>query len=199
MSEIIEDVFHGTTIQNAKSIIKDNKYYPGKENVNDQFLGEGIYFFKNNQHAVMWNLKKARDEKILNLSYKKYIKKYTVIKSELKYKKENLLDLNDANDIAKYDKICRKIKQKFENEEEFKTAKRKERAIINFLYRKNLIDGIFVIRKISGQKNNVDENNVADYIERDILCVKNDCVINNIGKCIKICSDEYNNIKAISF
>ena len=199
MDDIIEEVYHGTTNSNAEKILKENKYCAGDENVNEQFLGKGIYFFRNSQHAVMWNLKRARDIKLRKLSYKRYKIMYTVIKSKIKYKRKNMLDLNNINDIVKYDKICKKIKQKFLNDTDYKNAIHKDRAIINYLYNKELMDGIFIIRKISSQTPKVDKLNVVDFIQRDILCVKNDSVINDIGKCIITEENEYNNIKEISF
>ena len=59
---IKEEIYHGTTKENAEKIIATQKFYPGEENVNEQFLGKGIYFFRNKQHAVMWNIKKAKEE-----------------------------------------------------------------------------------------------------------------------------------------
>ncbi len=199
MTSINEKVYHGTTTENANNIISTNKYIPGEKNVDEQFLGKGIYFFRDKQHAVMWNLKLARNNKWTNLPYDKYIEDYSVLESELEYERENLLDLNDINDVVKYNKVCQKVEDIFLDDEEYKNAKYKNRAIINYLYSKNCMDEIFVIRKIFGQKANVDLLNVADYIQRDVLCVKDDRVIKDIGNSIKIEESEYNNIKAVSF
>ncbi len=199
MTTINEKVYHGTTTEKANNIISTNKYIPGEENVNDQFLGKGIYFFRDKQHAVMWNLKHARDNKLGKLPYKKYIEEYSVLESELEYKRKNMLDLNDMNDVAKYNKVCKKIKNIFLSDEDYESAEYKDRAIINYLYKKNCMDEIYVIRKISGQRANVDKLNAADFIQRDILCVKDDKIIKDIGNSIKIEVNEYNNIKAVSF
>lgn len=199
MTSINEKVYHGTTTESANNIISTNEYIPGEKNVDEQFLGKGIYFFRDKQHAVMWNLKIARDNNCRKLPYNKYIEEYSVLESELEYERENLLDLNDINDVVKYNKICEKIKNVFLEDEDYESAEHKERAIINYLYKKNWVDGIYIIRKIFGQKVNVDKLNVADYIQRDILCVKDDRVIKDIGKSVKIEENEYNNIKAISF
>ncbi len=196
---IKEEIYHGTTSENAEKIINMNKFYPGEEKVDEQFLGKGIYFFRNSQHAVMWNIKRAKDVKLRNLPYKRYIQKYSILKSKIEYNRKNLLDLNDANDIAKYDKICKRIKRQFLYDQEYQTALHKDRAIINYLYKKNLMEGIYIIRKISGQRPKVDELNVTDWIQRDILCVKDDKIITDVGQRIIIEEKEYNNIKVVSF
>ncbi len=196
---IKEEIYHGTTKENAEKIIATQKFYPGEENVNEQFLGKGIYFFRNKQHAVMWNIKKAKDVGLRNMPYKKYIQKYSILKSKVEYARKNLLDLNDTNDIVKYNKICKRVERHFLNDQDYKLAQHKDRAIINFLYEKNLMEGIYIIRKISGQKSKVNSLNVADYIQRDILCIKDDRIIKDVEECIKIDGKEYNNIKAISY
>lgn len=196
---IKEEIYHGTTKENAEKIIATQKFYPGEENVNEQFLGKGIYFFRNKQHAVMWNIKKAKDVGLRNMPYKKYIQKYSILKSKVEYARKNLLDLNDTNDIVKYNKICKRVERYFLNDQDYKLAQHKDRAIINYLYEKNLMEGIYIIRKISGQKSKVNSLNVADYIQRDILCIKDDRIIKDVEKCIKIDGKEYNNIKAISY
>jgi len=61
------------------------------------------------------------------------------------------------------------------------------------------MEGIYIIRKISGQRPKVDELNVTDWIQRDILCVKDDKIITDVGQRIIIEEKEYNNIKVVSF
>ncbi len=61
------------------------------------------------------------------------------------------------------------------------------------------MDNIYAIRKIKGQKNNTIDLNVSDYLQRDIICVKNDKIINNIIIERDIENNTYNNIKYISF
>lgn len=198
MSVVTETVYHGTTKKNALSILKSNEFIPGEDNIDEQYLGKGIYFFRNMQHAVWWNLRHASHNNVTHLIYRKYMSKYSVLNCKIEYDEENLLDLNDMNQVAKYNKICQKLKDKFLNDDDYKNAKYKDRAIINFLYKNNYMEGISIIRKIVGQKVDVDELNVATHIQRDMLCIKDGEIIKEIEDSTKIEENEYNNIKAVS-
>lgn len=191
--------YHGTERKKAEKIIKEQKFIPGEDEDNEDFLGKGIYFFRNNEHAVLWNLKKAKDNGKVNLKYSNYILKYVVVSANIVVPRGNILDLENINDIVKYDKICKRFQKEFENDEEYINANHKDRVIINYFYKKRYMDNIYAIRKIKGQKNNTIDLNVSDYLQRDIICVKNDKIINNIIIERDIENNTYNNIKYISF
>lgn len=199
MEELIYNGFHGTSRENARKIVGAQSFIPGEDKDNEDFLGKGVYFFKENSHAVLWNLKKAKDNGYRNVKYKDYVLHYAVLEAEIKCSKKNLLDLEDINDIVKYDKICKKFQKEFENDEEYIEAEHKERAIINYFYKKKYMDGIFVIRKIKTQKIDSLDLNVVNKLNREILCVKESKIINNINIIKDIDKDTYNNIRYISF
>ena len=54
------------------------------------------------------------------------------------YQEGNILDLENINDIVKYDKICKRFQKEFENDEEYINANHKDRAIINYFYKKDI-------------------------------------------------------------
>lgn len=191
--------YHGSEIEKCKKIVSEQKFIPGKDEDNEDFLGKGIYFFLSNEHAVLWNLKKAKDKGKVNLKYNDYIYSYAVISAQIIVQKNNILDFENINDLVKYDKICKRFQKEFENDEEYINAKYKDRAIINFLYKKGYMDNIYVIKKIIGQKTNTIDLNVGDYLQRNIICVKNDKIINNIKIEKNIENYVYNNIRYISF
>ena len=193
------DGYHGTKRKNAKKIIKQQQFIPGEDEDNEDFLGRGIYIFRNDEHAVLWNLKKAKDEGKINLHYNDYVAKYVVVLANITVEKKNILDLEDINDIVKYDKICKRFQKEFEDDEEYSTANYKDRAIINYFYKKRYMDNIYAIRKIIGQKTNTIDLNISSYLQRDIICVKNDKIISDISIQKDIENSTYNNIKYISF
>lgn len=197
--EKVIEVYHGTTKKYAKKIFREQKFIAGKDEDNEDFLGKGIYFFKNNEHAVLWNLKKANDCGKKNLQYKDYILYYSVISAKICIERKNILDLEDIKDLVKYDKICKRFKKEFEDDLEYITAVHKERAIINYFYKKRYMENIFVIRKILGQKNNTVDLNVGEYLQREVICVKNDKIIQDIEIMADIETNTYNTIKYISF
>ena len=191
--------YHGTERKIANKIIREQEFIPGEDEDNEDFLGKGIYFFKDSEHAVLWNLKKAKENGIFNLKYNNYVLRYSVISADIVVQRKNVLDLENINDIVKYDKICKRFQKEFGDDEEYNTANHKERAIINYFYKKRYMDNIYVIRKIVGQKTNTINLNVGDYLQRDIICVKNDKIINNIKLEKNIENQTFNNIKYISF
>ena len=199
MEEIKYRLFHGTEKEKAIKILKDGKFIPGEDLDNKDFLGKGVYFFKEKEHATLWNLKKAKDDGKRNLKYDRYILEYAVLKADISIMRKNLLDLNYPKDIVKYDKVVRRFQKEFEEDQEYINATHKERAIINYLYKHNYMDGIYVIRKYEGQKTKTSELNVGDYIQRDVLCIKKEELIKNIEMEENIDREAYNDIKNIYF
>ena len=197
MEKIKYKLFHGTTREAAIKILNENKFKPGEDLDNEDFLGKGVYFFKEKEHAVLWNLKKAKDKGKRNLNYNEYILEYAVLKADLTVMRKNLLDLNYPKDILKYNKIIKKVEEKFINDEEYINAKHKERAIINYLYKHSCMDGIHVIRKFEGQRTKTTNLNVGDYIQRDVLCIKKEELIKNIEMEADINKQAYYDIKNI--
>lgn len=58
--------YHGTTMDSAKKIIKDNAFLIS--NKNDEWLGEGIYFYEKYSDAIKWELKdKHKSEAVLHV------------------------------------------------------------------------------------------------------------------------------------
>lgn len=198
MEELKYEGFHGTDRESARNIIKERKFVPGEDADNEDFLGKGVYFFKEEEHAVLWNLKKARDCGNRNLKYEDYILEYAILKADILVNRKNLLDLNTPRDIAKYEKICKRFQKEFEEDEEYKEALHKDRAIINYFYKKHYMDGIYVIRKFEGQKTKTLNINVGDYIQREVLCIKNNEIIKNICIIKDIKKDLYEDIKYVS-
>ncbi len=198
MEEPDYEVFHGTDREIARKIVKENKFIPGEDTDNEDFLGKGVYFFKEEEHAVLWNLKRARDRGNRYLKYEDYILEYAILQADIMIDKKNLLDLNHPKDITKYEKICRKFQREFEEDIEYKEALHKDRAIINYLFKKHYMDGIYAIRKFEGQKTKTSNINVGDYIQREVLCVKNNEIIKNIKIIKDIKKDLYEDIKYIS-
>ena len=197
MEEIKYKLFHGTTKESAIKILEDNKFIPGEDLDNEDFLGKGVYFFKEKEHAVLWNLKRAKDKGKRNLDYDGYVFEYVVLKADLNIMKKNLLDLNCPKDIIKYDKIVKRFQKEFIDDDEYINAKHKERAIINYLYKHHYMDGIYVIRKFEGQKTKTTNLNVGDYIQRDVLCIKKEELVKNIEMEPNINKQEYYDIKNI--
>lgn len=191
-------VYHGTTKSCASSILSMDKFIPGKDN-NEDFLGEGIYFFGDYKHALLWNIRSYNKNYTKKIDYDQYVNKYDILDVIIQVKKENILDLDDSNDIAKFDKIVGKLARVFEALPEYKDAKNKNSAILNYLQKNGYIDGIYIVKQGIKQKLNVNSKHSINYVFREVICVKNDKVIKLIELHDKICEQEFENALYLSF
>lgn len=58
--------YHGTTLEKAKKIIKEKKFYIS--NKNDEWLGNGIYFYEKYSDAARWESKEnLRSDAVLHV------------------------------------------------------------------------------------------------------------------------------------
>lgn len=191
-------VYHGTTNKCALSILKMNKFIPGKDN-NEDFLGEGIYFFDDYTHAIFWNIRDCKKCTGGILKYEEFIELYDILDVIIQVKRENVLDLDDSNDIVKFDKVVKKIGKILDSLPEYINAKNKNSAILNYLQKNGYLDDIYVVKQKIKQKLNVDGRHSINYVFRQVICVKNDKVIKLIDMHDKINEQEFENAVYLSF
>ena len=191
-------VYHGTTNECALSILNMNKFIQGKDN-NEDFLGEGIYFFDNYKHALLWNIKDYNKRCNSKFEFDEFSKLYDILDVIIQVKRENILDLDDNSDIVKFDKIVKKIAGILDILPEYIDAENKNSAILNFLQKKGYIDDIYIVKQSIKQKLNVDKRHSINYIFREVICVKNDKVIKLIDLHDKISKKEFEDAAYLSF
>lgn len=191
--------YHGTSRDNAKSIIDMNKIIPGEDLDNADFLGKGIYFFDDYKNAIFWNVRdfKYKENKIP--TYNDYIKKYSIIEAKIDCSNKNILNLNETSDLVKFDKIVNRISEILEKSEDYRMAKNKNAAIFNFLYNKNMMDGIFIIEKMFKQSINTSRYHSLGEIQRNVICVKDDAVIKNISLFSDVDKKVFDEVRYLTF
>ena len=169
------DVYHGTTKENARSIV-ENKEFRINDDKNDKlYLGAGIYFFEEKIHAVTWNIHLFRKNKIGNLAFKALLEGYSVIRARLNIIDDNILDLDDLNDNRVLDILALKVKEKFGVQ-----INNNYVAYINFLQRNELIPNICVMKKNFTYKIRNNTWGRLKSISRAVYCVKDKSIISNI-------------------
>lgn len=191
MEEYLE-LYHGTLRENAVQIIK-KQYFLVKEDFNNElFLGTGAYFYFDKINAIEWNsrnISKHNKTKLLP-SFIELKNKYSIIKAICNVKAENILDLDNRDDILKYKLIVNKIK-KYINID--LNCKNQLSIIINYLYKENLLNSIYIILKTFLFPIN---RRYGITLNKRMACVKNIDIIKKYEE-TEITLDEYNKLKIL--
>ena len=114
--EKIENIigFHGTKKKFANNIFNSQKFIINKDEKNELFLGNGIYFYYNKEDAIFWNIRtmqKSR-EKISFIIYKE---NYDILEVSIEYNTENFMDLDDIRIYSKFQMYCKSIEKVLKN------------------------------------------------------------------------------------
>ena len=91
--------FHGTNINSAEKILKENRFRPSTKP--DEWLGKGIYFFADPQDAMWW----CR-------AYKRLEEKDSAI-LRVEIKADLIIDLlQSKQDVEKFKRFCDVVKNR---------------------------------------------------------------------------------------
>ncbi len=89
MSDKILTIYHTTAKKNIESILKKGFY---KSKGKNQWLGEGVYFYKDIYFAVQWGFIGVEKNQIANIN--EYKEKCTIFSLDLNCDECNILDVN---------------------------------------------------------------------------------------------------------
>ncbi len=136
--------YHGTTKENAKKIIKDNRFL--KSNSEEEWIGPGIYFYDNIENAYEYNM---RNYNYFNMDYKKFISETNILKANIECDEENILNLNNFEDKYRFILFYRMVKDYIKNNNRFKNSDFQDGFILKYLLEKtDLMSGCQVITNI---------------------------------------------------
>lgn len=167
--------YHGTKKELVESICTNNFFINEDEN-NKLFLGAGVYFFFLCDDAIDWNIKTFRKEFSFLPEWEDILKKYSVIESKIKVKKEDILDLDEKENLYKLEILAEKIKSKLITKEEYVRAKNKTTAIINMMYKRNMIKKKIILKTFVEKINTATFDSLKNY-PRKMFCVKDKSII----------------------
>lgn len=165
--------FHGTTSEAAKEIVSTNKYIINEDKRGKLFLGKGIYFYIEYRDAISWNIKRYREKEKKYPNIEELNKEYDIIQSELIVPEDNILDLDDIENLKIFDELTEKIKGKLKTKQEYIYAQNKNGAIINYLKKLKMLDGVDIIKRSIRDSIIVSEIHSINDIYRQVICVKN--------------------------
>lgn len=192
-------VYHGTTKNCATSIISMNKFIPGEDIKNEDYLGKGIYFFDNYEHAILWNIRDYYMKETKEIDYDTYSNNYDIVEALIKVNKANILDLDTQKNIAKFDKLVNKIEKTLNALPEYLHARNKNAAILNYLQKNGYIDDVYLVKQKIKQTLRVSKLHSFNYIYREVICVKNDKIIKLIELHDNISEDDFDSAAYLSF
>ena len=116
MNEIKESVYHGTTDQRVKGILKSGFYESRKKT---EWLGHGIYFFKYQADADWWA--QLQIKRVENAGQNP-----VVLVTTISYTPDQLLDLDDWDQLKYFSEFFRKALKIAEKEFSLEVMLRKE-------------------------------------------------------------------------
>ena len=131
--------YHGTNNVAAQKIIEENQFIPSKDKKTKLYLGRGVYFYIEYKDAISWNIKgyKYDNEKYPNLE--ELNQQYDIINVDIVVLKDNILNLNKVENIKIFDELTNEIRGKLVTKPEYKYARNKNGAIINYLMKLKLL------------------------------------------------------------
>lgn len=172
--------YHATTSKRGTSILKNGYNKSISKKLDDQWLGDGVYFWIDDYYAVEWLIIK-------------HINKKMILKSKITTDKEKILDLSSPEGNVLYNFFIDELTKKYKDDESMQEAieKNDDRIWMNILEDKGFFD-IFDIVIATYKKviiNKHQEDDFCNFIkcEQKQICVKN---INSIQQTIEYCDKE---------
>lgn len=195
MEEENKKGYHGTKLENALNIVKNQTFIFNPDDNNELFLGAGVYFYYDRLDAIEWNIKDYRDKNNYNFpEYKDLLDCYSIVETDLAINKGNILDLDDREGFIKYKEIVKNIKDFLKTIEDYKD-KNELATIINYLYKLGVMDNIYAIKKTFPFS--IHNNYGARGIQKLMICIKKIDILSNFILSEKIKMDEYKMLKVL--
>lgn len=164
--------YHGTLETKAKIILSQQKFYHSKND--NEWLGEGVYFFKYKKHAIWWANKKSREEK----------DEPSLLCADLIFTEYQLLDLDNPDHLQHLKDFMSEYFRKFPDfDNTWEKYSPCQRWCISCNLYKALYNDIKVICRTFGQFTPKDHSNGNAFSENKIqYCITDDDIIQNIRK-----------------
>lgn len=198
--------FHGTTIDNAKSIIDGNEYK--KSNNEDDWLGSGIYFYDNLDNVILYNIRQYKNDKKKYPTYNDLLEQRGILVSIIECYEDEIVDLNEFKNLRKFLGLWKMLYDRVKDDEEYKKLHYKDGYMINWLCEETdyfkgckIFKNIFSLdirfrRKINKLFNG--KTRIGYNIQQVFLCVVDESCIKSIEIFEDDYQDEYETIKDVT-
>lgn len=174
--------YHGTAKDIADIIVESQQM---KSSVgDDQWLGDGYYFYCDAEYAFRWILIKYtnnfRNE--FASDYSNIYDKYSIISAEINISPERLFSMDNIHHRLLFIETKNEINKKLEKSKKYRGSV-VDGVVFNFLFQKlnygDQFDAVKAVFPISY----IFDNSRMDFLPEPQICVKNEKVISNYKKC----------------
>ena len=181
-------IYHGTKSEYANNILKKQKYYMSHNN--DDWLGTGIYFYTRLEDAILYNIRKYKNEYKKYPEYENLIKNRKILVSKISYNKDEEIDLNDFENLSKFLMLWKTFIERIKKCEKYSKTRIKDGVVIDWLmHETNYFNGCKVIKNIFTLdlrfKRNIleifnEKTRIGYQINQQYICVVDDSCIKQI-------------------
>lgn len=193
MASVTHNMYHATLKNNAVEITNTQIFKYDKHAINQKFLGEGIYFYTERINAVDWTIKMYKDEnRKLPDNASEIIDNYRIVTADILVDEKRVLNLDLREEIEKINILANIV-----NDHLGKYAQHYNKPVdvlLNYLMKNNFLNNIDIVEKTFTYpvKSNKYLSGV-NYINKKVICIKNNNIITNANISKKITQKEYNN------
>lgn len=201
----MEDVmyYHGTKNDSADIIVKTQMMEPSVGD--DHWLGDGYYFYYEEEYAFRWILLKYTQNFTNEFSedYDGIYNQYTIVSAEIDIKPNRLFDLTIIENAIFFQEVKNLLEERVKISEKYKNKSIVDGVVFNYIFKytdhKKNYDAVTAVFPIIY----INSNSRIDFLPEKQLCVKNSSIISNykiyslnvVPQNYKIFIKKYNNIK----
>ncbi|MCD5406232.1 MAG: hypothetical protein LRZ99_00885 [Desulfotomaculum sp.] len=158
--------FHGTTVANAEKILQEGRFKISADE--DEWLGEGVYFFENDiKQAYYWCVKERN------------YKSWAILKGDIKA--EIIFDLTLTDHWEEFLKILKEIEKRYKKRKDGTPRKLLNFVVLNIIYKQKPYDVVRAVFDVSEAETPTFKRTNIKPVQIQ-LCVRNHDCIRNIER-----------------
>ena len=181
-------MYHGTAIERGREMIRKKRMEYSRGD--DQWLGEGIYLYRDKLYAFRWITLKYKERFDLSIISDKLFKEYMILDVKIDYEYDNVFSFSNPDHIILFERVKEHCKNKKWYIEKLKKYEFTDGVVLNFMFKKmnfgndyDMVEAHFPL--VKSQK---DEDTRIQLMGEYQLCIKNPNKI--ISLCD--CSEQFN-------
>lgn len=190
-------MYHGTDIVSAKAILSKRMMKPSMGD--HHWLGNGYYFYENEEYAFRWILIKYTKNfsNAYSDNYDNIFKEYMILSADINTNK--IFNLGDINNKLLFIRVKNEVKKKAQDSKRYKKQISKngiaDGVIFNILFEEMGYDKEYdAVKAVFPIVYTPNTGSRQDFLPEPQICVKNIAVIQNIQKANDdVVEDKYKN------
>lgn len=177
--------YHGTSTESCNEILK--KGFLKQSIGDDHWLGDGCYFYQEEEYAFRWIFIKYKKlfSNVNSFNCDRIFEKYSIVSVDLD-EKCRFFSLDKPNERLFFIRIKKELEEKAEHSERFSVQIKKsgivDGVVINILFEYMGFNKKYEAVKAMFPIGRGDGDSRLDYLPEEQICVKDICVIKNIKK-----------------